>query len=387
MSGTWTTQSLSSSLSGLLWNAVCYGNGKFVAIANTSASASGTNCIMTSEDGVTWTGQSSTARNNWKCICYGGGLYVALAASLTSLKVYSSADGVNWTNAGADGSTTYSINWSSIAYGMVGTTNYYVGVANASNTNTGWSRIMYSTDATIWTRTTKQRNITYYSICNGSTGSQGIFVAVGLGAVVTSTDVTTSWSLASGIGTNTWRSVCYSSNLQRFVAVASDRTNRAMYSNNGTTWTTSGSTSVTDGSVWTSVTYGTATGFVAVSNTSVMYSADGITWTNNSINTSLSCVTYGSGLYVAVGNNANVATPSGYVLTNGTISCYVKGCKINTMKGFIPIEELVKDDLLIINNTNNYLPISHIGCKKITVSNLDEPLNCIYKINDNMVTG
>ena len=160
-----------------------------------------------------------------------------------------------------------------------------------------------------------------------------------------------------------------------------------MYSNNGTTWTTSGSTSVTDGSVWTSVTYGTATGFVAVSNTSVMYSADGITWTNNSINTSLSCVTYGSGLYVAVGNNANVATPSGYVLTNGTISCYVKGCKINTMKGFIPIEELVKDDLLIINNTNNYLPISHIGCKKITVSNLDEPLNCIYKINDNMVTG
>ena len=45
------------------WNGVTYGNGLFVAVAD-----SGTNRVMTSPDGTTWTARAATDANNWQAV-------------------------------------------------------------------------------------------------------------------------------------------------------------------------------------------------------------------------------------------------------------------------------------------------------------------------------
>ena len=57
------------------WQSITYGNGLFVAVA-----ATGTNRVMTSPDGVTWTARSATGDDNiWTSVTYGNGLFVAVA--------------------------------------------------------------------------------------------------------------------------------------------------------------------------------------------------------------------------------------------------------------------------------------------------------------------
>ena len=72
-----------------LWRSVCYGNGLFVAVANSG--------VMTSPDGIDWTARQSAANNNWRSVCYGNGLLVAVADTGTGNRVMTSPDGINWT--------------------------------------------------------------------------------------------------------------------------------------------------------------------------------------------------------------------------------------------------------------------------------------------------
>ena len=59
-----------------LWNSVCYGNDKFVAVAT------GTNYFAYSTDGITWTeAKISNTIRNWNSICYGNDKFVAVADS------------------------------------------------------------------------------------------------------------------------------------------------------------------------------------------------------------------------------------------------------------------------------------------------------------------
>ena len=118
-----------------------------------------------------------------------------------------------------------------------------------------------------------------------------------------STSAQDGWNAVSSPETNQWNSVAYGNG--KFVAVATNGTNRVMYSSDGITWT---SASASENSGWISVTYG-ADKFVAVAingTNRIMYSADGINWTSASAPEDVSWkgVTYGDGKFVAVAGYA-----------------------------------------------------------------------------------
>jgi hypothetical protein len=60
------------------WNNVGFGNGLFVAVGNTSIG----NGVMTSPDGINWTIRASAANNNWYSVCYGNGTFVAISSNV-----------------------------------------------------------------------------------------------------------------------------------------------------------------------------------------------------------------------------------------------------------------------------------------------------------------
>jgi hypothetical protein len=148
---------------------VTYGNGLFVAVS----SATNTNQVMTSPDGINWTVQTSAAANSWRSVTYGNGLFVAVSANGTN-RVMTSPDGINWTE--------------------------------------------ISVVTNVWTA------ITY---------GNGLFVAVAAASsnqIITSTDGI-NWTVGQAPEANGWASVTYGNGL--FVAIASSGTNRIMYATYG----------------------------------------------------------------------------------------------------------------------------------------------------------
>jgi hypothetical protein len=75
------------------WSAIAYGNGKFIAVAQSGTG----NRVMTSPDGVNWTAGTSSADNAWTSVAFGNGTFVAVAATGTGNRVMTSPDGSTWT--------------------------------------------------------------------------------------------------------------------------------------------------------------------------------------------------------------------------------------------------------------------------------------------------
>jgi len=74
---TWTARSAAEANE---WTSVTYGNGLFVAVAN-----SGTNRVMTSPDGITWTARSAAGNDDtWGDVAYGNGVFLAINNSTPS---------------------------------------------------------------------------------------------------------------------------------------------------------------------------------------------------------------------------------------------------------------------------------------------------------------
>ena len=98
----------SNGLSSRNWFSICYGNGKYVAVAT------GSNIFAYSTDGITWTETNNGLSNAryWFSICYGNGKYMA-AASDSNTFAYST-DGITWTET-SNGLNTRQ--WRSICYG------------------------------------------------------------------------------------------------------------------------------------------------------------------------------------------------------------------------------------------------------------------------------
>lgn len=69
-----------------IWNAIAYGNGKFVAVSNDKYISSSTN-------GVTWTTPQNIG-DFWQGITYGNGKFIAVG---TNGYCTTSIDGVSWT--------------------------------------------------------------------------------------------------------------------------------------------------------------------------------------------------------------------------------------------------------------------------------------------------
>jgi hypothetical protein len=269
------------------WQSVTYGNGLFVAVANSGTG----NRVMTSSDGITWTARTSAADNNFFGVTYGNGKFVAVSAngSSTSRAMYST-NGIDWTL----GTTpNVSSQWVSVTYGN----GLFVAVARSSS---GGAQVMTSADGINWTL----RIVDVFNSWQSVTYGNGLFVAVantGTGNRVMTSPNGITWTIGTSAANNSWRSVAYGNGL--FVAVSSDGSfNRVMTSQDGITWTSSTSAA---NNQWYSVTYGNGL-FVAVSvdgsGNRVMTSPDGINWTSrtSASNNTWVGVTYGNNLFVAV---------------------------------------------------------------------------------------
>jgi 6-phosphogluconolactonase (cycloisomerase 2 family) len=234
---TWTARTPAD---GSTWRSVTYGNGLFVAVGL----AGGFSGVMTSPDGITWTSRVSPEANQWYSVTYGNGLFVAVSIDGTN-RVMTSPDGITWTGRTAASAS----NWRSVTYGN----GFFVAVAYG-----GTNRVMTSPDGITWTtRTAADVNSSWYSVTYGN----GLFVAVsvfGANRVMTSPDGIT-WTARNAAEANQWYSVTYGRGL--FVAVAANGTNRVMTSPDGITWT---ARSAAEANGWQSVTYGNGR-FVALS--------------------------------------------------------------------------------------------------------------------------
>jgi hypothetical protein len=237
----WTARTPASSNQ---WQSIAYGNGLFVAVANTGTG----NRVMTSPDGITWTARTSAADNNWTSVTYGAGLFVAVANSGTGNRVMTSPDGITWTSrtSAADN------NWRSVTYGG----GQFIAVATSGVGN----RIMTSPDGITWTIGFSAADNAWQSITYGN----GLFVAVsntGSGDRIMTSSNGINWFARTNPVNNNWASVTYGNGI--FVAVANDGILASvMTSSNGTSW------SIQNASVanaWQGVTFGRGV-FVAIAS-------------------------------------------------------------------------------------------------------------------------
>lgn len=268
------------------WYSVTYGAGKFVAL-----SASGTQRVMHSDDGITWKLADAAAQSYWTGITYGDGKFVAVARS-GSTKVMYSDNGINWTAASDAGSGIY---WEAITYGG----DKFVAV--------GKSGIMWSSDGITWQLASGA--LTKYLELMDVTYGNGMFIAIsktgksedkihysydGIDWVATGRNEAGFIDLELG-------GVAYGNGM--FVAVAdfNDSRTHAVYSTNGTEWRYA---NCPFHSSWFSVDYG-AGKFVAVASSGpqrAMYSLDGTEWfeTTPAENNGWEEVCWGKDKFVAV---------------------------------------------------------------------------------------
>ncbi len=254
------------------WKSICYGNDKFVAVAQDS------NVFIYSTDGITWTEGFLPSDRNWYSICYGNGKFVVM--TFNDRYFTYSTDGITWT-LGSFSSSRY---WTSVCYGN----GKFVAVAS--------DNFAYSTDGINWTEgTISSTSRRWESVCYGNDK----FVAVNdSGYFAYSTDGI-NWTESRISDTDRrWESVCYGNG--KFVTVTTN-SNYFAYSSDGITWTEG---TISDTSRWwNSICYGNDK-FVAISNSKYFaYSTDCINWTESTIsNTSRRWISvcYGNDKFVAI---------------------------------------------------------------------------------------
>ena len=137
-------------------NEICYGDGKFVVVGNSSIN----HCAYSTDNIYFHNVNISNINRDWKTICYGKDKFVALAYN-SNVFAYS-LDGINWTEGTISSTNRY---WQSVCYGN--------GKFVAVNDNS--SIFAYSTDGINWTEgTISSTSRGWYSVCYGN----GKFVTV-----------------------------------------------------------------------------------------------------------------------------------------------------------------------------------------------------------------
>lgn len=263
------------------WRDVCYGNGKYVAVATDS------NKAAYSTTGTKW--DESTLHEsvmNWASICYGNGVFVAAGVGYFA----TSADAINWTATASAGNTFTCIRFLNGKFYAVGT------------------GIYRSSDGATWEK------------CNVPSGNGYMImsIAYGNGMYVC---VTTNYAVYSYDGLNwsytpmpqgSWRSILFGNG----VFIASGLFSYSVYSYDGKTWSAASIPSgQTEG-------LGTCFGdgrFIATTAAGVVKSVDGHTWyavaENNDREYAACC--FGNGKFLVVGNTSNV-------LLSGTVTANVE---------------------------------------------------------------
>ena len=261
------------------WEDVCYGDGKYVAVAVDGK-------IAVSTDGITWISVAHDINwYSWNTVCYGNNMFVAMAEGDYFAYSY---DGIVWELGYVGESPRH---WRSVCYGN----DKFVAV---DSTNMGFSYSIHDEYGIYWQTTyVNLENAYWFDVCYGK--DKFVAIANGNKQFAYSTDGI-DWTVGTiSSTTRNWTSVCYGKD--KFVAVA-DSSNVFAYSYDGITWTekTVGNTN----RYWQSICYGNGK-FIAIAHNSTIfvYSFDGINWnegTISTVNRPWRDICYGNDKFIAV---------------------------------------------------------------------------------------
>ena len=275
--GEWTQGTMPSSQR---WYSVCYGNGKFVAVANNSS------VFAYSSDGINWTQGTMPSDDKWEKVCYGNGKFVAIIWE-SNVFAYST-DGINWTEGTILSSSKY---WRSVCYGN----DKFVAISYAS------SSFAYSSDGINWTQGNMPSSASWQDVCYGN----GMFVAIVINSnIFAYSSDGINWTEGTMPSSQVWRSVCYGND--KFVAISSASSSFA-YSSDGINWTQG---SLSNNYIGYSICYGNGEYVITSVNNNFInvfaYSSDGINWTQGNMPSKQHwySVCYGNGKYVVITFNA-----------------------------------------------------------------------------------
>jgi len=263
------------------WRGVIYGNSLYVAVART-----GTNRVMTSPDAISWTARNVPV-GNYESVAFGNGTFVAVASN----KVIYSSDGINWST-----STANAYSWNSVTYGN----GVFVAVANS-----GSRRIMYTSNpAAGWTEPAVT-NKAWNSVCYNA--FYGLFMIVGTETDVYTSPNGSSWTNRAGVlPAASWLGVA-ANTAGRTVAVSTDATKAAYYSDNaGVSWINGNAPGGPD---WNAIAVNQDDIFVAVANNGtnrILVSTDATSWSTQTApqDAAWRDITSGGGKYVAIAESA-----------------------------------------------------------------------------------
>ena len=160
---TWTTRSLPTLGSGS-YSAVCFGNGRFIAISTGSTLAT-----ATSTNGSTWVagGTLPAGFTTGTSITYGNGRFVAICSASGTATAYSIDNGTTWKSYGVGLPSTQT--WSKVKYGQ----GLFVAIA------TGSTVCATSPDGINWTlRTMPGSSSTWNALTFGNPGHKPIWAAL-----------------------------------------------------------------------------------------------------------------------------------------------------------------------------------------------------------------
>jgi hypothetical protein len=211
-------------------------SGLFVAVASNGI-GSGTNNVMTSPDGVTWTQRTGANGNAWNSVTYGNGLFVATATSGSGADyVMTSPDGINWTPRSAPsgswrgvtfGSWSAKVSQKSINANVATLTtisnhnfspNQRVTITGVDATFDGTYVILGVPTLTTFTYAKIEADLPVTSVSPAGTASTGLFVGVSVGGGVMTSPDGTAWTSRTPATANQWGAVVYGEGL--FVAVS-----------------------------------------------------------------------------------------------------------------------------------------------------------------------
>lgn len=215
------------------WSCVEWASGlnKFVALSpgiNSGTDGGGTTTrIMTSPDGITWTGRTAPALAQWRDLAWADeiDLLVAVASDGSGNRVMFSSDAVSWEMwpASDNASAWQAITWSPEV-------SRFCAVASS-----GTNRVMTSNDGFTWGSRTPPITASWTDVC-WCGGSLQIYVAVSAeGDVMTSPDGI-NWDLRTAATANVWSAIAFDGTTITVVA-QSGTGNRVMTSTDGITWT------------------------------------------------------------------------------------------------------------------------------------------------------
>ena len=220
---TWTETNNNDNTPGT-WQNVCWAPslGIYCAVAN-----SGTYRVMTSPDGITWTGRTAAEANTWNDICWSEDLtlFVAVAEDGTN-RVMTSPDGITWTARAASLDKL----WHSVTYAP-SLTLFCAVSFSATNTH------MTSPDGITWTSQAGSNSEECMDICWSEHLTLFVvldYTSLDTTAIQTSPDGI-NWTDRSCVGITQWpAAVTWNDTDDKFLMV--DNNGWCWGSSNGTTW-------------------------------------------------------------------------------------------------------------------------------------------------------